>query len=155
MEEMKISKFLLLLFSPSLIPLISPTCSIPTTLFLPDCSTSSIQYFISIINTGCVFTSNGDLNLAKIRETAQLLSIDIKDLKYGDSMNTKRQRHVEDGAEFERSKVHLPTEPNNEEQQESMIYTSHNIFGSFDNSTDTDEEKYKPSDATKLSLIHI
>ena len=55
-EEIQTSNYLLSLFSPSLSPLLSSSCCTTSTLFLPDCSTSSIHNIVELINIGFVFS---------------------------------------------------------------------------------------------------
>ena len=55
-EEIQANKYILSLFSPSLSPLLSSSCCSPTTIFLPDFSTSSIKDIINIISSGFVLS---------------------------------------------------------------------------------------------------
>ena len=77
-EEIQTNKYLLSLFSPDLFPLLSSSsfCTTPT-LFLPDCSTSSINNLIDIIKDGFIFTDNLYLEgLLEIVEAGKLLFVE-------------------------------------------------------------------------------
>ena len=84
MDEIKTNKYLLLLCSPNLIPLLSTPCCISPTLLLPDCSTFSLQHLVNIITTGYTVTegmSSKEMN--EITEAGQLLSVELKNLQHG------------------------------------------------------------------------
>ena len=77
-EAILTNRCLLSLLSPVLSPLLSSFCCSPPTLFLPDCSTSSINNIINIANkNGVIF---GDYLSPDARrdmfETAELLCVD-------------------------------------------------------------------------------
>ena len=55
-EEIQTNKYLLSLFSPGLSPLLSSSCCTSSSLILPDCSASSINNIIGIINNGVIFS---------------------------------------------------------------------------------------------------
>ena len=87
-EEIQANKYLLSVFSPTLRPLLSTPCCTSPTLLLPDCSTSSIKHLLNIITTG--FTSTQEVtddDNNEINDTANTLSINVKDLVYVDNTN--------------------------------------------------------------------
>ena len=76
-EEIRINKYILSIFCPTLTHLLSTS----STFFLPECSTFSIKYLLNIITNGFAVTeklSNEDVN--EIIETAQVLSIEMREL---------------------------------------------------------------------------
>ena len=66
MDKIQINKNLLPLFSSSLVPLLATHSCISPTLFLPDCSTSSIKSLLNIITSGYTLTDE-DGNIDETR----------------------------------------------------------------------------------------
>ena len=90
MDEMKTTKYLLSLFSPNIITLLSTPCCISPTLFLPDCSTFSLYHLINIITIGyttgfAVTDGMSSEEIKEIKDAAIYLSVDLKDLQLGDT----------------------------------------------------------------------
>ena len=74
-EVIQANKYLLSLFSPPLHSLLSTVYCTTPTIFLPDCSTISIQYLIDILSGGHVLAENISLEEAKnIEEVAVILN---------------------------------------------------------------------------------
>ena len=120
MDIIKINKYLLSLFSPSLSTLL--TACISPTLLLPDCSTSTLQHLVNIITTGYTVTEGMSLEeMNEITEAAQLLSVDMKDLRHGRSERKVQQKN---GGKFHKNKPKNSTDLaqlGNEQQQESVF----------------------------------
>ena len=75
------NKYLLSIFNPNLSPLLSSPCCTSPTLYLPDCSTSSINNIINIITNGFspinnVFYNDKD----EVVSTANVLGVEIMEL---------------------------------------------------------------------------
>ena len=75
------NKYLLSIFNPNLSPLLSSPCCTSSTLYLPDCSTSSINNIINIITNGFspinnVFYNDKD----EVINTAKVLGVEIMEL---------------------------------------------------------------------------
>ena len=74
------NKYLLSIFNPNLSPLLSSPCCTSPTLYLPDCSTSSINNIINIITNGFspinnVFYNDKD----EVVSTANVLGVEIEE----------------------------------------------------------------------------
>ena len=81
-EEIQSNTYILSLFSSTLRRFLSTS----STLLFPECSTFSVKYVLNMINIGFVVTqklSNEDIN--EIIETAQLLSIEMGELRHDNS----------------------------------------------------------------------
>ena len=77
-EDIRTNKYLLSLFSPGLIPVLSSSCCTASTLFMPDFSTSSISNTIDIITNGFIV---GDFShKLEIIEVVKLLSVENMEL---------------------------------------------------------------------------
>ena len=120
-EEIQTNKYLLSLISPSLINLLlsSPFDTVQI-IFLPDVSTLSIRNLHNIINSGFSVTeklSNEDI--IEITETAQLLSIDIREFCYHENLPNQDTGNIGVNIlDVERNKVH----------RESAFDTPGNIY---------------------------
>ena len=88
-EETQTNRYLLSVFSPTLRHLLSSTMDTFQIIFLPDFSLLPIRNLLNIINSGFSVTEkiyNEDIK--EIKETAQLLSIDITELFSDESVQT-------------------------------------------------------------------
>ena len=86
-EEIQTNKYLLSVFSPTLRNLLSSPLDTFQIIFVPDFSTLSIRNLLNILNSGFSVTekiSNEDIK--EITDTAQLLSMDIKEFCYDENV---------------------------------------------------------------------
>ena len=98
MDEVKINKYLLSLFS-DFSHLLSTPCCISPTLLLPDCSTFSLQHLINIITTGyttgfAVTDGMSSEEINEIKDAANYLSVDLKDLQLGGKQTLNVNRYI-------------------------------------------------------------
>ena len=143
-EEIQTNKYLLSVFSPSLRNLLSSPLDTYQKIFLPDFPSLSIRNLLNIINSGFSLTdkiSNDDIK--EITETAQLMSVDIKELCNVE--NVPSQDTVSIGIsivehkqnKFSRESAHDASWKIYDESSESVLDTLLRIFDDSNESVET------------------
>ena len=164
-DEIQTNKYLLSLFSPNLRHLLSTPCCITSSIFLPGCSTFSIKYLLDIITTGYTFTegifSEDTEEINEIRETAELLSIDIGKLDsdeniYIEDLEKEGRNHKinESKKKNSQSRINIP-ENKEVEKNESILDALDSLCKILDIAYDSEEENNEPKKAENTSVRNV
>ena len=91
-EQIEVNKHLLCFLSPILSSLFSTLCCTSPTIYLPDCSASSIIHFLQIITTGSTTADNVtvDINTVHIN-TVKINTVHINAVQINTSHNNAVQ----------------------------------------------------------------
>ena len=166
-DEIQTNKYLLSVFSPTLHSLLSVLCCNSPTILFPDCSTFSIKYLLNIITAGVTVTDRMSVeDVNEITETAQLLSIDMKELDCNEEdikiFNNDVSVHVKSKTEANRPhKIHSP-EPsfdaavgdNNEESVFDVLDSLCKILDIDVSREDSTEEFTQSQDIPVVNVSH-